>query len=379
MMLEWFEINHLLNLSPTEKVLGFFTPLIVFGVTFALQIILPAWRVSGYVINPDTGKPRNYRLNGIWVFVVMLVVWWFEFTGMPRDWFYRSSIFAAIGGTFFTMIFSFITFFSHPKEKRKNPVQAWWTGIAQEVTFFNERFDMKMYFYATGGIMLVLNAMSAAWYHYELFGINFNPGFFLYTALFTFYILDYFISERVTLYTYDMMYEGIGFKLFWGGLVCYGWLFVLPIWGMAILPNPGFGPEWTIFWLIGVAALFLFGWAISRGSNLQKYTFKRWPERSFLGIKPVYIEAGDRKILCSGFWGIARHFGYLGEGVLGIAVALSFGYFLNPWAWTYAIFITSMFVHRQISDDKYCAEKYGSENWAKYRAQVKYRICPGIY
>ena len=66
----------------------------------------------------------------------------------------------------------------------------------------------------------------------------------------------------------------------------------------------------------GAAALFLTGWMISRGASLQKYWFKRWPERKFLWFEPEVIEAGNRKILCSGFWGAARHFNYFGEGTV---------------------------------------------------------------
>ena len=157
-------------------------------------------------------------------------------------------------------------------------------------------------------------------------------------------------------------------------------MFILPLWGMAAYPDPGFSPAWTNAWLIGTAALFLFGWGISRGANLQKYTFKRWPDRKFLGlIEPKYIEAGDRKILCSGLWGVARHFNYLGEGFLSLSIALVFGYFTNPWAWTYFVFIVSLFAYRQRDDDRHCAEKYGAEKWAEYQARVKYRIVPGVY
>ena len=138
-------------------------------------------------------------------------------------------------------------------------------------------------------------------YHHERFGEDSNPGVYLYAAFFTFYVLDYFIFERVQLYTYDLIHEHVGFKLWWGGLVAYGWLFILPLWGMAAHPDPGFSSGLTYFWLIGTAALFLFGWSIGRGANLQEYTFKRWPHRKFLGlIEPKYIESGDRKILCSG-------------------------------------------------------------------------------
>ena len=93
------------------------------------------------------------------------------------------------------------------------------------------------------------------------------------------------------------------------------------------------------------AALFLFGWGISRGANLQKYTFKRWPERKFLGL----------------------------------SIALAFGHFDNPWAWTYLVFVVAMLTCRQWDDDHLCAEKYGPEKWAEYRARVKYRIFPGVY
>ena len=95
------------------------------------------------------------------------------------------------------------------------------------------------------------------------------------------------------------------------------------------------------------------GEAWERSANLQKYTFKRWPDRKFLGlIEPKYIEAGDRKILCSGLWGVARYFNYLGEGFLALSIALVFGYFTNPWAWTYFALIVTLFAFRQRYDDR---------------------------
>jgi len=378
-MIEWLGIEHLFALSPAEKILGFFTPLIVYVAFMLVQLLLPAKRVQGYVTDPKTGDPIHYRLNGLIVYFVMTAVWWFELTGVPRDWFYRSTIFAVIGGTCFTTIFSVITFYSQAKENRKNPIKAFWTGAAREITLFNGRIDMKMYFYLCGGTMLAINAMSGAWYHYQLFGENSNPGVFLFTAFFVFYILDYCLNERVTLYTYDLMHEGVGLKLFWGGLVCYGWMFTMPLWGLAVYPNPEFDPFWNMFLMIGSSVLFLVGWAISRGANLQKYTFKRWPERSFLGIKPKYIPADDRKILISGFWGVARHFSYFGEAILGVIFAIVLGYFTNLWAWTYGLLIIGMCIFRERSDDGFCEQKYGSEAWGEYRRLVKYRIIPGVY
>ena len=67
-MIEWLGIGHLFELSRTEAIAGFFTPLVIFAVFFLAQLMLPGRRVPGYVINPQTGEPRNYRLNGILVF-----------------------------------------------------------------------------------------------------------------------------------------------------------------------------------------------------------------------------------------------------------------------------------------------------------------------
>ena len=116
----------------------------------------------------------------------------------------------------------------------------------------------------------------------------------------------------------------------------YGCLYILRLWGMAAHPDPGFSSAWRYVWLVGAASLFLFGWSISRSANLQKYTFKRWSDRKFLGfITPKYMKAGDRKILYSGLWGVARHFNYMGECLFALSIALAFGHFVNAWARTY--------------------------------------------
>lgn len=378
-MIDWLGIDHLFDLSGGEAVLGFLTPLFVCVALFAAHMILPARRVSGYVVNRETGAPLKYRLNGLLVFVLAHIVWWFELTGMPRDWFYRSTMYAVAGGFVIAVVATMILVFTQPEGEQKNPLLAFYLGRAQELQYFNRRFDLKMYFYLVGGTMFSLNAWSGAYWHHENV-VDTNPGLYLYVAINSFYLMDYFVFERVQLYTYDLIHENVGFKLVWGGPFVWGWMFLVPLWGLAPISDPGFSTGWTNVWLIGSGLLFLVGWAIGRGANLQKYTFKRWPERKFLGIfEPEYIEAGDRKILCSGFWGPARHFNYFGEGLYAISMGLVWGHFTNLWAWTYAIFIISFFVPRQIEDDKRCAEKYGPEKWAEYKERVPYRIVPGVY
>ena len=379
-VIDWLGIGHLLELSPAEAAAVFFTPLAIFVAFFLAQLVLPGVRVPGYVIDPRTGQTRKYRLNGILVFAIALVMWGFELTGMPRDWFYRSSVYAVAGGTVFTAIFTAIAVLSQPAEPSKGLLAALWSGRVRELSFFRDRVDLKMYFYVVGGTMLSLNALSGAAYHYQRFGDDFNPGVFLYAGFLTYYVLDYFVFERVQLYTFDVIHEKLGFKMFWGGMVVFGWLFILPLWGMAAHPSPEFHSPWALIWLIAAPVLYLTGNGIARATNMQKYTFKRWPERKFLGIiEPEFIQAGDRKILCSGLWGLARHLNYFGEFVMGLAIVLAFGYFANPWSWIYLVYVVTLFTVRQREDDHYCAEKYGDEKWAEYQARVRYRIIPGIY
>ena len=145
-MAEWLGIEHLFELTGAEVAWGFLTPLIIFIAFFVVQLILPGRWVPGYVANPETGEPRNYRLNGGLVFAVAVIVWATEITGLPRDWFYRSSAYAAASGTVLTAIMTSIAVFTQPEGKVKNRFLAWWFGRLQEIQFFNGRIDVKMYF-----------------------------------------------------------------------------------------------------------------------------------------------------------------------------------------------------------------------------------------
>ena len=56
----------------------FFAPWIVYALVLVLHVVLPARRVEGYV--KEDGRPLRYRLNGLLVLVVTIVVW----TGVCR-------------------------------------------------------------------------------------------------------------------------------------------------------------------------------------------------------------------------------------------------------------------------------------------------------
>ena len=127
-MFERLGVGHLTELTAGEAVLGFLTPLFVMAALAVLNLVLPGRRVPGYVIDTATGQPRSYRLNGLLVFVAAQVLWWSELTGMPRDWFYRSSLYAVAGGTVLAVVLTAIAVFAQPRGDVKSRFLAWWLG-----------------------------------------------------------------------------------------------------------------------------------------------------------------------------------------------------------------------------------------------------------
>ena len=111
---------------------------------------------------------------------------------------------------------------------------------------------------------------------------------------------------------------------------------------------------------------------------MQKFFFKTAPEKPILGIKPETISDGNKTLLVNGFWRLSRHINYLGEILMGYAIALSVGYPEVIWVWLYPMYYVALLFPRQIDDDKRCAIKYG-KLWQEYTQKVKYKIIPYLY
>ena len=240
---------------------------------------------------------------------------------------------------------------------------------------FGGRADAKMLLYLVGAVYLELNLLSFAAHHFFAYPENPSPGVVLYVALFTWFVCDYLVFERVHLYTYDFVAERLGFKLVWGCLTWYPYFYAVGLWSVADLPNPQ-PPSWL---LVLSALVFFAGWTLARGSNVQKFAFKRNPDHAFLGrIPPETFSDGNHSVLCSGFWGVSRHVNYLGEFLMACGLALSLGWPLVLGPWLYPLYYVALLVPRERDDDRRCATKYGSL-WEQYRRKVPWRIVPKIY
>lgn len=355
---------------------GFFAPFVIYTALVALHLVLPARSVEGYVRDETTGGPRRYRLNGLTVLFVAVFAWvlvgWLGW--LPFDWLYHHR-WAGLAGAC-TLGLGFTAWIVLPAPSTgKSLATDLFLGRLENPQVLGGRADAKMLLYLIGAVMLELNALSFAAHHYMVFPSDPSPGVALHLALLSYFICDYLVFERVHLYTYDLFAERVGFKLGWGCLSFYPYFYAIGLWALADRPNPELSPVLSV----GAGLLFFAGWALARGANLQKFTFKTEPERVFLGLfAPEVVSDGARSLLCSGFWGVSRHVNYLGELLMASGLALALGDLGCPWPWLYPLYYVALLVPRERDDDRRCAAKYG-ELWTRYCERVPARIIPGVY
>jgi protein-S-isoprenylcysteine O-methyltransferase Ste14 len=358
-----------------EKIVGFLAPMLVYGFIFILHLYMPGRWVQGYVTKPNSSEKLRYRLNGLLVLGTVVLSWGLlcYFKVLSWDWFYDYRWYALAGAVTFGLIFSLVLVL--PNSAVKSSFLAdFFLGRLDNPQLWGGKIDAKMWLYLVGAIMLELNILSFAAHHYLLYGEQASMGLFVSTVLLTYFVVDYLSFEEVHLYTYDFFAEKVGFKLGWGCIAFYPFFYSIPVWSTADMPNP----QTPSVWLILYAALFFIGWGLSRGANLQKYWFKKDPQRAFLGIRPETITDGDKTLLVNGFWGLSRHINYLGEILMATGIILCLGYPGLLWPWLYPLYYVALLFPRQADDDKRCALKYGAL-WEQYVKKVPYRIIPHIY
>jgi protein-S-isoprenylcysteine O-methyltransferase Ste14 len=354
--------------------LGLITPFVAYAVITLLHILIPAKRMKGYVKNEITGEVMNYRTNGKFVLWTSILLWFLlgYRNIVPYTWLYDNRWTGLIGAVAIGLAYSFTIVFKHPSTGKSIFADLWF-GRVKDSQLKDGLIDAKMWLYLIGAVMLQLNVLSFAAYHI-LYVKNTSYGFLLGCAMLTWFCFEYLIFEKIHLWTYDFIAERVGFKLGFGCLAFYPYFYSVALWFTAGLPDPGRPAGLTI--LSGV--LFLCGWVLTRGANMQKYFFKTAPDRKFLWIKPEVLSDGNLRLLANGFWGASRHINYLGEILQAIAIALAVGYPGVWMVWLYPAYYIALMLTRQADDDKVCKAKYG-DLWDQYTRKVKYRIIPFIY
>ena len=357
-----------------EHVLGFLSSWIIYAFLLILHLLVPARTKDGYVLNPSTGRPYRYRLNGLAVLLITVALW--VLLGglriVPYGWLYRHRWSGLAGAATLGLIVSYLMVAGASKVK-SNVLADFFLGRRFSPQFIGGRVDAKMFLYLAGATMLALNILSFAAYNIEKFGAS--ATIILYTVLFFWFLVDYMFFEHVHLYTYDLVAERVGFKLIFGCLTFYPYFYLIGLWSV-VERVPAAPPA---AYLVISAVVFFTGWTFARGANMQKFVFKRNREQVFLGlIKPETISDGNSHILCSGFWGLSRHINYLGEVLMATGLTLSLGYPAVAIAWLYPLYYIILLSTRQADDDRRCRKKYGPL-WAEYEKKTRWRIIPKVY
>jgi Delta14-sterol reductase len=300
-----------------DKVKGSYKLLIVsYVLIFSIHKFFPARLVEGYCCDSD-GKPLVYRLNGIWV--NMICIAFFYLNIVDRTLFYSNFIGCSITACLFGIVIAawfYARGYTNQKEEeycarnrcqtvdqkplvigsRRSPCKIKDdtkfnlsnsnTAPSRSAMFFlgcewNPRIfnvDIKMFLYIVGAVYLQINILSAI--EYQCISLNIEKptiALQIYSSLFTFFLFEYLYFEEIHLYTYDLFAEKVGFKLIWGCLFFYPFFYCVGI--HCIVSTRNDIQPMTAF---VICMVYMLGWIITRGANLQKYYYKRNPKNKYV-------------------------------------------------------------------------------------------------
>jgi protein-S-isoprenylcysteine O-methyltransferase Ste14 len=380
------EFNHGALMIPDEHMLAWFpmpttTSLAIVGgwLLFqgVLQVVAPGKWIEGTPLADDTRL--KYKMNG-WF------TWWFTWAalagGVLLHAFEPTVLADQLGAllttaNLFTYVFCFYLYWwgkktgTRHERITRNAVYDFWLGTA-----LNPRvgtFDFKLFCEARPGLIAwVAINVSFAFKQYAEHGTVSVP-MILVCAFHFWYIADYYFHEEAILTTWDIKHENFGWMLCWGDLV---WVpFTYTIQAQYLVSHTHDLPWWATG---GIVLLNFVGYAIFRGTNIQKHRFRKNPERPVWSKPAEYIKTEQGSLLLvSGWWGLSRHMNYFGDLLMGLAWCLPclFG---SPLPYFYIVYFVILLVHRERRDDDMCAVRYGKD-WDDYRRRVPYRIVPGVY
>jgi len=198
--------------------------------------------------------------------------------------------------------------------------------------------------------------------------------------------------------TWDIFYEKYGWMLAWWNLAgvpflyCAQSVFILSRARIALAAGATVEESATIPpWLVGVltvallAAYYVWDTANSQknhfrlvttgGTVADRWTFPKFSFGTIANPRHIVTQRGT-PLLTDGWYRYARKIHYTADIVMAVLWGASCG-FTHFIPFFYAVFFTSMIIHRYLRDDHRCAVKYG-DDWKRYVATVPYVFIPGL-
>ena len=233
-------------------------------------------------------------------------------------------------------------------------------------------FDLKEFCELRPGLIgwLLINLGCAA-KQFESDGAV-SPSMVLINVFQGLYVWDALYHERAILTTMDITTDGFGYMLAFGDLA---WVpFTYSLQARYLVEND---PQLSIPVLCVICLLNFTGYAIFRGANSEKDAFRRNPQAPEVAHLETLTTKSGRKLLVSGWWGVARKINYTGDWLMGLAWCLTTGFDCIV-TYFYAIYFCILLIHRSLRDNEACEKKYGND-WPAYQAKVPYAFIPGVY
>jgi delta14-sterol reductase/lamin-B receptor len=256
-------------------------------------------------------------------------------------------------------------------ERERGLIEAFYLGAC-----LNPRsgpIDWKYWMQGKPGLALwALLAWSCAAAQYERHGAVSNSMWLVCLGV-SAYVIDYFWHERTILSAWDVKNEPMGWMLTWGSCAMVPLVYAAPAPYLVAVPTP-----LPLAGFVAVAVLGFGGLVIFRQANNQKHRFRLEPESRIWGHPARWVETpSGTRLLCSGWWGLARHCNYLGDWMMALAWSAATG-FGSGIPWIYPVFFAGLLIHRERRDHAHCQQKHGAA-WTDYCARVRWRIVPFVY
>lgn len=351
-------------------------------VQFCLYAFLPGPVAEGHTT--PAGHRLAYVCNGwrAWLVTHALVfpICFFFFSSATFIYDYRTELLwvATLTGFLTSLIFWVKAHLAptHARDRKFSNSRIYDLYLGIELNPRSGGFDWKLFYNTRIGIIawtLINLSYAAAQYRDHGFVSN---SMILVNLLQAVYSIDLFWNEAWYLRTIDIEHDHFGFMLAYGDTA---WLpFFYTLQGLYLVQHP---IQLSTTAAGAILLLGTVGYYIFRSANNEKYLFRldRTSKQEFI-LAPYTTADGQQhegRLLCSGWWGMARHINYVGDLAMAYSWSLTCG-FSHLLPWSYALFLTILLLHRTQRDKKRCAGKYGPA-WNAYCQRVPYLFIPGVY
>eukprot|EP01063_Lacrimia_lanifica_P006315 TRINITY_DN13819_c0_g1_i2.p1 TRINITY_DN13819_c0_g1~~TRINITY_DN13819_c0_g1_i2.p1 ORF type:complete len:422 (+),score=188.71 TRINITY_DN13819_c0_g1_i2:45-1310(+) len=352
--------------------------LLWFAFLVVLERVLPGEVVPGSKLPPHKDGPEflEYKLNGHLTFWVSLPAVYFA---CDLTWIYDQYLQLAVAASVLSALLSLYLYAMSFRPGAQlaaggdtgNPVYDFFIG--RELNPRIGSFDWKEFCELRPGLIgwVVINLGMLQKQQEQLGYVS--DSMWLVVAAQALYVWDSLYMERAILTTMDITTDGFGFMLAFGDLA---WVpFTYSLQARFLVDHD---PQLSREAVAAVAAVSFLGYTVFRLSNSEKDRFRRNPnDPAVAHLKTMDTNKPGRKLLVSGWWGMARKINYTGDWLNGLSWSMATGT-ASIITYFYPIYFAVLLVHRAMRDDHMCTQKYGVKVWSEFKRRVPYVFIPYV-